>query len=488
MVFTLRCALRNAGFPLANPTRQVPDSDSSDMSTRRNTLDNFLIIATLALLVWLPLPLGSNRDWSAALFILLVALLSGLWGLNQLSDASRRRNKAWRAALPLFGLLALTQLWVAVQWAFGLSADSGASLSYLLLGCAYALLFLLIIGLFHTRRRLTLLLGVLVVSGTVQAFYGTLMTLSGIEWLLFGPKESGMGNATGTFVNRNHLAGYLEMTLACGIGLLMAWRDGREFRWRHILELLMGPKARLRLALVIMVIALVMSHSRMGNTAFFISLMAVGGLFTLLNKEHRLRNSLILLSLVVIDVLVISQYFGLEKLKQRLVNTRFTDQVDNTGNVVQKANELRDNVFGYAIPQLMERPLTGFGAGSFDATFQRYPGLDVRLHFDHAHNDYLQFLIEYGVIGTLPLALFILGALFYALKALWQRKSWYRSGVGFGSAMAIIALLIHSLTDFNLQIPSNAATLVVICAVAVLGNYHSKSRSRSSRDGALPLR
>lgn len=448
------------------------------MSTSRRNTDNFLMLATLALLVWLPLPLGSNRDWSAALFILLTALLTGLWGLSQLGK-SRSHNRAWGAALPLLGLLGLAQLWVLLQWSTGISEDSGASLHYLLLGCAYGMLFVLIIGLFHTRRRLTLLLTVLVVSGTVQAFYGTLMTLSGIEWLLFGPKELGKGNATGTFVNRNHLAGYLEMTLACGIGLLMAWRDGRDFRWRHLLELLMGPKARLRLALVIMVIALVMSHSRMGNTAFFVSLMVVGGLFTLLNKEHRLRNSLILLSLVVIDVLVVSQYFGLEKLKDRLVNTRFKDQVDSTGQVVQHANEVRDDVFGYAIPQLMEHPLTGFGAGSFDATFQRYPGADVRLHFDHAHNDYLQFLIEYGVVGTLPLALFVIGALFYALKALWTRESWYRSGVGFGSAMAIIALLAHSFTDFNLQIPANAATLVVICAIAVLSNYHSKSRTRT---------
>jgi len=53
-----------------------------------------------------------------------------------------------------------------------------------------------------------------------------------------------------------------------------------------------------------------------------------------------------------------------------------------------------------------------------------------------------------------------------------QRQSLYRSGVGFGMALAILSLMIHSFTDFNLQIPSNAATFVVVCAVALLANYH----------------
>jgi O-antigen ligase len=209
----------------------------------------------------------------------------------------------------------------------------------------------------------------------------------------------------------------------------------------------------------------------------------VGGLFVLLEKEHRLRNSLILGSLILIDILVVSQYFGLEKLKDRLLNTRLNDVVVN-GEVVQQANEVRDNVFGYTIPLLQERPLVGQGAGSFEAVFPQYPGSDIRIHFDHAHNDFIQFAVELGLLGSLPLAAFMLLALWYALRALWRRKSVYRSGVGFAAAMGIIALLIHSSTDFNLQIPANAATLVVLCAIAVLAGSHSNKRVRKTH--ALP--
>ena len=441
-------------------------------------LERCILGALLSLLVWLPLPLGSNRDWSLAFFCFVTALLAASWALLQLKR-QRPLGSSFRHALLPLGLLALVQLWVAIQWLGGLSRDAGASAQYFLLGCTYCLLYLLVIGVFRTRKRLTLLISVLVVSGTFQAFFGSAMTLSGVERLLFGPKDYHIGHATGTFVNRNHLAGYLEMTLAIGIGLLLALRQIGQFHWVSVLETLMGPKARLRLALVIMVIGLVMSHSRMGNTAFFGSLMLVGALFLLLHKENRLRNGLIFASLVLVDVLVVSQYFGLDELKDRLVNTRLNDVVEQ-GEVVQKANELRGDVYALALPLAQDRPIIGQGAGSFESVFPPY-AMGLPLHFDHAHNDYLQFFIEYGAIGCIPLALFVLISLYYALKAMRHKDSVYRNGIGFGAGMGILALLIHSTTDFNLQIPSNAATFVVLCAIAVLANHHLVDRRQKQR-------
>lgn len=449
--------------------------------------DTILSYAMLVFLAWLPLPLGSNRGWSSSLLVIGVAVLTLLWTAlqwrrqGQLPTQEHSTTPLPRAAWLLLALLVTTQVWVFAQWALGISTDSGQTFRYLLLGCAYTLLFVLVIALFNDRKRLTLLLATLVVGGTFQAFYGAWMTLSGTEWLLFGPKEHYRGVVTGTFVNRNHLAGYLEMTIACAIGLMLALRDGKSLSWRNLMELLLSAKLRLRLALVIMVIALVMSQSRMGNTGFFSALLVIGGLYILINKQHRLRNGLILASLIAIDVLIISQYFGLENLKERIVQTQLADVVVD-GEVVQRSNVDRDDVARYLFPQIAERPITGFGAGSFKTSFARYPGPDIQRDFDHAHNDYLQFMVEFGLLGLLPLALFVLISLQQALQALWRRDSLYRSGVGFGAAMGILALLIHSSTDFNLQIPANAATFVVLCAIAVLANHHpTPSNGRGKR-------
>jgi len=446
-------------------------------------LERMLVFAVLAVIVWLPLPLGSNRDWAIGLMAAFTGGITLAWvAVNLKSGKPVFGSSATRmVAMPMLALLLACQAWVACQWLFGLSQDNGATFQYLMLGLVYCVLFVMVTGLFQSRRRLTLLLAVLVISGTVQAFYGAWMTLSGTEWLAFTPKTAYIGDATGSYVNRNHFAGYLEMTLACGIGLLLALRDKRSFSWVNLLQVLMGPKALLRLALVIMVIALVMSHSRMGNMAFFASLLIVGGVFVMYERRNRLRNSLILCSLIIIDVLVISQYFGLAQLKDRLVNTRLHDvQVNN--EVVQSANEVRADVFGYAIPLLLERPMAGHGAGTFEAVFQQCPGSNIRLHFDHAHNDYLQILIEFGLAGSLFLALFVVFALIQAFKALGNRQSIFRSGVGFAACMGIISLLIHSSTDFNLQIPANAATFVILSAIAVLANTHDHHKRRAHTD------
>lgn len=442
------------------------------MSAQTSLLDRTLVALTVIILVTVPLPVGSNRDWAIGLFTLFVGMVSMLWAIGQWRGVLKQ-SRALVPALPMFAMLLLSQIWVAVQLFAGLTMDTGATAQALILGLGYTLLFLVIVSTFNTRKRVTLLLGTLVVSGTLQAFYGSFMVLSGMEGVLGLSSR----DATGTFINRNSMAGYLELTLAAGIGLLLALRDNRAFSWVQLIELLMGAKARLRLALVIMVIALVMTHSRGGNTAFFASLICVGGFFILRNKQNRLRNVLILVSLIVIDALVISQYFGLERLKDRIMNTRLTDTVVN-GEIVQHANEIRGDVFLYALPLAKESPLIGQGAGSFEVVFPKYSGEDIRGHFDLAHNDYIQFAIEYGALGGIPLVLFVLMALYWAFKALWQQRSLYRGGVGFGAAMGIIALLIHAMSDFNLQIPANAATFVVMCALAVLANHHSQERQK----------
>jgi len=438
--------------------------------------DHFFCYSTLALLVWVVLPLGSNRPWSAMLFVGLTALLSTLWAISQLYGkyAGLIGSKSFKTAKPFMILLLFVQCWVFLQWAMGLSEDGSRTVYYLLLGCSYSLLYLLIITLFTTRKRLTLLLLTLIISGACQAFYGSIMTLSGIEWHFFEAKEYYRSVATGTFVNRNHLAGYLEMSLACGIGLLLAMRSRRPMTLRNVIELLMGTKAKIRLSLVIMVIGLVLTHSRMGNGAFFSSLVVVGGLFVLANKENRKRNSLILVSILLVDVLVISQFFGLEQLKDRIVNTQISDKIVS-GEVVRKENVDRDDVVLSTVPMIKERLFVGHGAGTFEASYQQYAGANIRGHFDHAHNDYVQFLVEFGLIGFVPLALFVVLSFWYALQALWMRESWYRSGVGFAASMGILSIMIHSFTDFNLQIPANAATFTVLCAIAVLAKSHVKT-------------
>ena len=263
-----------------------------------------------ALLVWAPFPLGSNRPWAWSLLVAGLCAAFALWAIAWLRGraGSMQVLRRARPALILFGLwlayLALYWIELPASWVAALSpqaaalhalaapyatdthatlsVDPHASYVFWLKSCALGIAFFLVLALANTRERARLLALALVLSGLVQAVYGGLMHLGGADLEIFGARIVHSAQASGGFVNRNHLAGFLEIALACGIGLLVGeLRSTRERSWYHLwrdtAELLLSPRAALRIALVAMVIALVMTHSRMGNTAFFTSLLIAGG-------------------------------------------------------------------------------------------------------------------------------------------------------------------------------------------------------------------
>ncbi len=382
-------------------------------------------------------------------------------------------KKAWLAILAFI----VCQLWVFINYHFisqssGGTLDPTSSFHQLIHGTALVGFFCLTLLLLRTRKRIKTVIFTLILSGLFQAVYGSLMTLSGVEYVLFLPKEFYRDVATGTFINRNHLAGYLELCLSVGIGFMIAnlnnkkalnWRDfGRRF-----FSMLLGPKARVRLSLIIMVAALVMTHSRMGNTAFFAS-MTLAGIITLIFSKRASRATVILLvSLIIIDLVVVGTFFGMEKVVNRIENTSL--------NTVR-----RDEVNVHAYELLGDNALTGTGAGSFYGVFPEYRKEDVgNTYFNHTHNDYLQFAIEFGLIGFFPLVFAVALSFYVALQAQRKRRDSLMRGLSFSALMAIIAFGIHSTVDFNLQIPANAATFMVVLALGWLSRYFNDKRPAS---------
>lgn len=466
--------------------------------------DRWIFVCFLVLLVWAPIPLGSKRQWAssileAGLFGLGVAWLA-LYALN-LARVPRTFRRAW-PALVLFGLWllvlcvqvlplpeavidALSHGWVeagreAQPWirfhgpAAVISVDPEASWEFLSRSLAYAAAFGLTLVLVRSRDRLRTLAFVLIGSGVFQATLGSFFHLAGVRYELFNTVLDHSGSAMGTFVNRDHFAGYMEMTLAVGIGMMIATlRGGGPRTWRQMLRdwvsWLVSPRVLLRLMLVVMVIALVMTRSRMGNSAFFMSMLVAGAIGLVLGR-HATRSTVILLaSLVVIDIFVVGAWFGVEKVMHRLEQTSLTrsDKASNkaSGTGQEQSVEERVEPGLMALKALKEFPFVGSGGGTFYVVFPKYRGQEIDGYYDHAHNDYVQFATETGVVGVSLVGLLVLSTLLVALRTQYERRDPLARGVAFGVTMGIIALLIHSWVDFNLQIPANALTFVVLLAM-----------------------
>ncbi len=447
--------------------------------------DRFLFHAFLGLLLWMPLPFGSNVAWASSLMQAGVFLVAGLW-LVQYYRGKVSLSQPFLRAWPVTACLLATLVWIIVQalplpagvlgllspQAFeihrsthsypSLSLDVYATRQAALQTLAYLLFFCLTLLLVNNELRIRRMALAIILGGVFQAAYGSLMMLSGLGYGFFIHTQSGV--ATGTFINRNHLAGYLEMCLAVGIGLMLSelsstssagWRDSA----RRLLRTLLGNRARVRLALVVMVTGLVLTRSRMGNVAFAASLTGVGAFYLLAVRKLSGRTIAFFASLLVIDLLVVDNFFGIEKLAERFQQT----SVDSAGRV----NTDRD-----AMAMLRDFPLTGTGAGSFAAVYPMYTSAIVVTNFTrYAEDDYLQFACEFGVAFTAVLGAAVLASLWTAIRAQLKRHDPLLQGMGFAAAMSIVALLIHSAVDFNLQIPSNAAMFVVMLALGWVCRY-----------------
>lgn len=448
--------------------------------------DRSLFHGLLALLVWLPLPLASNRPWAMAIMQLWVLVLFALWlaraGAGRLLVTRSVRIARWLLGLfgiwIIYGLLQLVALPMPVVSALSpvaaaldrsvlvgavtfipIALDVQAGLVVWFQTICYVLLFVLLLLLVRSRRRVRRLAWVLIAAAVLQATLASLVALTGVD-LWFIERASA---AHGTYPNRNHLAGFLEMNLALGIGLLIAEstpvRPGRSWRQRlrDWSRILLGPTTRIRIGLAIMVVALVLTASRMGNIAFFASLLIVG-LPALFFFRRSPRPVLILLiSLLCVDLLILGSWFGLDRVRERIERTVIAEEIRYDTNL-DAADYLSDFL------------LVGSGGGSFYSVYLGYQEqMTARRFMRHAHNDYLEFLLELGLVGGILLAGILLLSIAAAVVVLLRSGDRLAKGMSFATLMGVTALLIHSTADFNLRIPANVALFLVLLALPWIG-------------------
>lgn len=430
----------------------------------------------------MPIPLGSKHPWAISIAEVWCYIVAGLAVVHLIRNRQTLPGAFKTASIPLV-LLTINLGWILIQcipmplsWlqiispaAAELYSQSGvstapisldASTTYYQFQTAVFLLifFCLILYLINTKQRMKWLVYTVLISALMQVIYGSLMILTGVEHSFFITKSelsSHIGSATGTFTNRDHLAGYLEMALALGVGLMLTMlsaKDSGKMRIGQWLELLLGPKTRLRILLILLCLGLVLTHSRGGNLGFFTSLGVASLLFLLLARNKPRAAAIFLVSLIILDIVIIGSWVGLSKVVSRLEQTTMQ-------------SEKRDDVYLATLPMVENYPVTGVGAGNYFNAFPAYKPPQLHSYWNHAHNDYLEIMTELGLIGLSLLAGVVLYSLFIAVQTLRKRNNSFVLGMNFSSLMGTIAILIHSSVDFNLQIITNSSMFMLLLAI-----------------------
>lgn len=273
---------------------------------------------------------------------------------------------------------------------------------------------------------------------------------------LWGPKEAYAGSATGTFINRNSFATFLAMGGCLGLALILSngnrayQRKPRQIGLMHPDCLSLFPSV---LGLGIIVLALVLTQSRMGLVAGLTGLLVCVVMMTLKNGRIGARSLTGLFGIGFCMIAAALAFFG-ERLMERVV-------------FLERAFEVRMQAYEYAVELIRQRPLVGYGLDAFRSAFEfvHAPPLDVSAIWDRAHSTYLSHWVELGlVVGSFPIMLCLLFASRLVIL-LRSRKVDYALTVAALSALCLCA--IHSLVDFSLEMPANVILFVTILALGV---------------------
>jgi O-antigen ligase len=331
------------------------------------------------------------------------------------------------------------------------------------------------IGLRRSIRPASLAQGICALAAAVAVLgLAQKATFNGKIYWFWESQFGAASNYYGPFINRNHFAGWMLLALALGtgyfLGLVAQPSRHKTQNWRDRLLWLSSPEAGTLLAvgtvLTVMGVSLVwtMSRSGIGSAAAAITLLGLTAVFRMPGKTRKKAAG----AAVVIGLTLVAAWRGVDTIAAGYADTR--------------TFEWRVALWNDSLPALRDFYRLGSGLNTYGTVMLLYPQSDPTVHAQQAHNDYLQFAIEGGLLVGIP-ALLAAGLL---IRRIWTRLrqsqdelTWW---LRMGAVAGIAGMAIQELTEFSLQIPGVAVLFAVLVAVAI----HEPATMSSPRERNRP--
>jgi O-antigen ligase len=471
---------------------------------RRNSVCGKIIeYGILGLIIFSPLPAASVAEWSILVIQLTVLVMMAAYFLMREKPQNNELlslSLAWPKYL-FFGLFVfifiqiiplptfLVRIFSPNTYSFQkLFSTDFSKIKFMSLSLipshtlreglelfSYFLLGFLIVKTVTRRRQIMRIFFVLVVMGVFEAFYGLFELYNKNPRILFYEKTYHLDSVTGTFVNRNHLSGYLEMIIPLALGLIIARIDLFSLvglKWREKLLRLsekgLSTNLLISLGIVIMSLAIIFSKSRSGIFLLVFTFVLFFPLALLhfrgtMHQKKWIKN---FLRIVFIIIIFISLFVGIGATLERFALDKLL-------------HEQRPTFWSNTVGIISEFPLFGTGLGTFPSIYPDYEANRIPMRLFHAHNDYLEYLLELGVVGMI---LILGGILFMLINSflIWRVRRYPAvKGLALGGIVAIICILIHSITDFNLQIPANMLLFSVVLSLTIGTAFYKRKETNN---------
>jgi O-antigen ligase len=370
---------------------------------------------------------GVVEVWSESILEIGAALLLLAWVGVFLSRGGLEIY--WNPLLgPLLGFAAIG----LGQLVFQATANSYFTRVELLKLTACLIVFFLSAQAFRERHDLTRLAWFLIFLCFAVSLLGIIQHFTAHGTVYWFRELEGGGDPFGPYVNRNHFAGFVELTLPTSLALLI-FRGVR----RDVFPIT-------GLLAIVPLGALILSGSRGGIVSFAFEI----GVLALLARARKGPEGprMASLAIVALAAAALVAWIGAGRALERFSTLR-------PGEVTASR---RVSMLHGTFRIFLNHPLMGTGLGTFEAVYPRYETDYDGKVVNHAHNDYAEALAETGLLGGLCGAAFLLILFRQARRNFEADQGHFSRALHAGAIAATGGLLLHSFVDFNLHIPSNA--------------------------------
>ncbi len=323
-----------------------------------------------------------------------------------------------------------------------------------------------------TDQQLSRCLQLIIIFAVLQSLLSLTQYGSGKESALYlGMEHAHFGSGVGTYTNRNHLAGFLNMVIPLTLALLAKFlvdfnrtlhgRDSMIARFTFFGSSKGITGVALAGAFVLFLVAVIFSRSRAGIAICVLSILLSMFVFAAGSVDRKRIRAFVFLFLAALSLALI---IGVEPVLDRF-------------SASDPLTDGRWTIFSGSIDAIQRFFPVGAGPGTFD---EIYPPHQEVVHgrwiINHAHNDYLEWIVETGVFG-LALILFGLGAYLAQWKRVWPRGlRWSKANyIQIAAGISVLSILVHSGVDYNLRTPANAVFFAFFAGIFYRRAKSSKS-------------
>ena len=458
----------------------------NETSSRFDTVMEWLLISLLA---FMPFTFGAVEAWSQLVVCALCGAMAVCLALKLIFNKDSRFIWSWSyVPVLLFLIVGIIQLiplpvelvrfispnTVSVKTSLledipnsahlletmRISFYPQATLHDLRIVLAVSTVFVVVVNVYKRPDQIKRLLAAITIIGGAIAMIALAQIISGTDSIYwYVPTGNNFANA-GTFINHSHYGQFMNLSIGAALAFVLVKLSSGFDESRHTVALAIERLGDRDMRSVWYVTAFII----IGIASIFVSLtrggmvsLLIAASFTavLLASKRALKNRGWIIALMALGAFICVLYISFDAVCDRLATLQYEQHYGDRWQIV------KDIAVAWT-----KFPILGTGLGSHEVVYPMFDRSTISALAAYAENEYAQAAEETGIIGLLVLVVFGIIVWFSYARSVRKLHPPIRSAA-FGLGFGLLAIMIHSFSDFGQHIPANAFLSAVFCGLLV---------------------